>query len=101
MTLTDVKKLRSRAPAHRDRGWRVSALIEMIREDLVAERIAIDSYLGALRYLGDRTRPPVRCSRLFSRSRKDMPTNSRICSPNSQASQFSWRRLGVAHATPI
>jgi bacterioferritin len=30
-----------------------ASLIEMIREDLVAERIAIDSYLGALRYLGD------------------------------------------------
>ncbi|HUR42128.1 MAG TPA: ferritin-like domain-containing protein [Verrucomicrobiae bacterium] len=29
-------------------------LVEMIREDLVAERIAIDSYLEFIQYLGDR-----------------------------------------------
>jgi len=29
-------------------------LIDMIREDLVAERIAIDSYRGFIRYLGDK-----------------------------------------------
>ena len=30
-----------------------ATLLDMIREDLVAERIAIDSYRGAIRYLGD------------------------------------------------
>ena len=29
-------------------------LIEMIREDLVAERIAVDSYSEIIRYLGDK-----------------------------------------------
>lgn len=29
-------------------------LVEMIREDLVAERIAIDSYRGSIQYLGDK-----------------------------------------------
>jgi hypothetical protein len=59
MTLTDVKTLRARARWHIE-GSAVEAghaadraLVQMIREDLVAERIAIDSYLGALRYLGD------------------------------------------------
>ena len=30
-----------------------SSLVDMIREDLVAERIAIDSYRGLIQYLGD------------------------------------------------
>jgi bacterioferritin len=30
------------------------SLVDMIREDLVAERIAIDSYLEIIRYVGDR-----------------------------------------------
>lgn len=29
------------------------SLVEMIREDLVAERVAIDSYRGMIRYIGD------------------------------------------------
>jgi bacterioferritin len=29
------------------------SLLEMIRENLVAERIAIDSYMGMIRYIGD------------------------------------------------
>jgi hypothetical protein len=59
MTLTDVMTLRARARWHIE-GSAVEAghaadraLVQMIREDLVAEGIAIDSYLGALRYLGD------------------------------------------------
>ena len=31
-----------------------ATLVEMIREDLVAERIAIDSYRGSIQYLGDK-----------------------------------------------
>jgi bacterioferritin len=31
-----------------------TTLVDMIREDLVAERIAIDSYRGFIQYLGDR-----------------------------------------------
>ena len=31
-----------------------STLVDMIREDLVAERIAIDSYRGFIQYLGDK-----------------------------------------------
>jgi bacterioferritin (cytochrome b1) len=59
MTLTDVKTLRARARQHLEDGVVTAghsadrALVQMIREDLVAERIAIDSYLDALRYLGD------------------------------------------------
>jgi bacterioferritin len=30
-----------------------TSLVDMIREDLIAERIAIDSYSEIIRYLGD------------------------------------------------
>ena len=59
MTLTDVKRLRVHARQHIGGGAVMVdhaadfALVQMIREDLVAERIAIDSYLDALRCLGD------------------------------------------------
>jgi len=59
MTLTDVNRLRIHARQHVGDGAVMAdhaadiALVQMIREDLVAERIAIDSYLDALRYLGD------------------------------------------------
>ena len=41
-------------------------LIDMIREDLVAERIAIDSYREMIHYVGDATRPRGACSRASS-----------------------------------
>ena len=59
MTLTDVKTLRAQARRHIEDGAITAgnaadrALVRMIRADLVAERIAIDSYLDALKYLGD------------------------------------------------
>ena len=52
MTLTDVYKLRAQARSHAKYVAGVP-LIAIIGEDLVAERISIDSYLDALRHLGD------------------------------------------------
>ena len=34
--------------------WKASDLVDMIKEDLVAERIAIDSYGEMIRYIGDK-----------------------------------------------
>ncbi len=59
-----------------------TTLTDMIREDLVAERIAIESYSEMIRYLGDRdptsAPPPWRRS---SPKRRCTPTTCPICWP--------------------
>ena len=50
---------------------------EMLKEDLVAERIAIESYSEIIRWLGDNdVRPRAACSRRSSPWRKSTPTTS-------------------------
>ena len=59
-------------------------LVDMIREDLVAERVAIDSYCEMIRYLGDRRLDHARaCSRASSPRRRSTPTTWRTCSSPS------------------
>jgi bacterioferritin len=65
----DPRTLADRSHAEYHAG---TALAEMITEDLVAERIAIDSY-----------REMVACSRRFSKSRRNTPTISSTCSRRS------------------
>ena len=45
-----------------------ATLIDMIKEDLVAERIAIDSYRGFIQYLGDKDPTTRRSSRTSTRA---------------------------------
>lgn len=51
-----------------------ASLLEMIKEDLYAERSAIDSYSSVVRWLGDSDRTTRKVSRTFSRLKKSMPT---------------------------
>lgn len=52
-------------------------LIEMIREDPVAERIAIDSYGEMIRYIGDKDVTGAACWKAFWRWRRNTPTTCR------------------------
>jgi bacterioferritin (cytochrome b1) len=49
----------------------------MIREDLVAERVAIESYGEIIRYLGENDPTTRRCSKRSWRSRRSTPRTSR------------------------
>jgi hypothetical protein len=40
-------------------------LVSMMKDDLFAERIAIESYSEIVRWLGNDDRPPVKSSRTF------------------------------------
>ena len=55
-------------------------LIDMIQEDLVAERIAIDSYSEIIRYLGDDDPTTRRLMEQILASRKSTPTTCAPCS---------------------
>src|SRR5919197_1032099 len=49
--LSDIKEIRRRARQHLAEG---ENLVDMIKEDLVAERVAIETYREMVRYFGDR-----------------------------------------------
>lgn len=54
-------------------------LIEMIKEDLVAERVAIASYTEIAHWLGQGIPPPAGSSRTCSRRRRSTPTICADC----------------------
>jgi hypothetical protein len=68
-------------------------LVDMIEEDLVAERIAIDSYGEMMRYLGNDDPALAGCPRAFSRWKRSTPKTSR---PSSRR----WERSRRAGAGP-
>jgi len=47
-------------------------LVDMIKENLVAERVAIETYREMVRYFGDKDPRPARCWSAFWRRRKSM-----------------------------
>ena len=53
---------------------------KMIRENLVAERIAIESYREMIRFFGDKDSTTVPCSKAFSQWKRRTRTNWPICS---------------------
>ena len=54
-------------------------LVDMITEDLVAERVAIDSYREMIACFEDRTRRPARCWRRSRPWRRSTPTTCPTC----------------------
>ena len=55
----------------------------MIKEDLVAERIAIESYGEIVRFLGDRDITSCRMMEEIWRTRRSTPTIFATCWPHS------------------
>ena len=60
------------------------SLRDMIKEDLVAERVAIESYREIIAWLEAGTRRPGRCSKESSPSKRSTPRTWRRCSPASR-----------------
>ena len=56
-------------------------LLDMVREDLVAERVAIESYSEVIEWLGTKDSTTSACSRTSSAWKKSTPT---ICSASSR-----------------
>ena len=56
-----------------------SDLRDMVRENLVAERIAIDSYREMINFIGDRDTTTKRILKRSWRRRKNTPTSSPTC----------------------
>ncbi len=72
--LSELAAIRKRARASIDEGAVTAgdSLAEMIREDLLAERIAIDSYRQFIQYLGDKD--PTTRRMPFTKSSRSLNT---------------------------
>ena len=54
-------------------------LLSMIREDLIAERIAVESYRKLIQWFGSRTRQREECSKVFWKMKRSTPMILQIC----------------------
>lgn len=59
-SLSGVPNLRKCTRQHLDEGAESKALVDIIRHDMIAKCIAIDSYRDIIRYIDDRD-PATRC----------------------------------------
>ena len=77
-----------------------NGLVDMIKEDLVAERIAIESYAEIVQWLGDKD-PTTRAGWKTSwRWRRSTPTTSSTSSPTSRSRTRTGRALGNGDQRP-
>ena len=84
--------------AHRSTR-KATDLTDMIRENLVAERIAIDTYREIIRYLGEKDVTTRRLFEEISQSRKSMRTTWRTCSQGRDGRHPECAAPDTAYAT--
>jgi bacterioferritin len=61
-------------------------LVEMIKENLVAERIAVETYRDMIRHFANNDPRPESCSKRSSATRKATPTTCTTCSSRTRGS---------------
>ena len=62
----------------------------MIKEDLVAERIAIDSYREMINYFGNDDPTSRRCWKAFSRSKKETSADDLVSLAGEDGLAWFW-----------
>ena len=73
-------------------------LVDMIRENLIAERIAVEHYRELIRYFGDEDPTTRVMIEAFSRSRKSTPTTCTICWSRTKAGRCCRASRGSSRA---